>query len=262
MLVDPGSDKPTRVKSEERRRQCVGASASRALSSKRPRNRAHARTIENEARAARDEGRRRQAKAPPKAKPQLDEAEIAKKRAERAAKKPARAAAPRGDLGRGVASSGEKPGPARLRVLFDKEIGPALMKELAYKNPMQVPRLEKIIINMGLGEAMPNPKILDSAVEELAAITGQKPVVTKAKKSIANFKLREGQTIGAMVTLRRERMYEFFDRLVSLALPRVRDFKGVSPQGVRRPRQLLARHPGADHLPGDQLRPRSIRSRG
>ena len=95
---------------------------------------------------------------------------------------------------------------------------------------MEVPRLKKITINMGLGEAISNPKIMDSAVEELRAIAGQKPVVTKAKKSIATFKLREGQKIGAMVTLRRDRMYEFFDRLVTLALPRVRDFKGVSPK--------------------------------
>jgi large subunit ribosomal protein L5 len=105
------------------------------------------------------------------------------------------------------------------------------MKELALKNRMQLPKLRKITINMGLGEAVSNPKILDSAVEELQAIAGQKVVVTKAKKSIATFKLREGQKIGAMVTLRRERMYEFFDRLVTLALPRVRDFKGVSPKG-------------------------------
>ncbi|HZS36580.1 MAG TPA: 50S ribosomal protein L5 [Polyangia bacterium] len=117
-----------------------------------------------------------------------------------------------------------------MRVLFDKEIGPALMKELGLKNKMQLPRLKKITINMGLGEAVSNPKILDSAVDELQAIAGQKVVVTKAKKSIATFKLREGQKIGCMVTLRRDRMFEFFDRLVTLALPRVRDFKGVSPK--------------------------------
>jgi large subunit ribosomal protein L5 len=104
------------------------------------------------------------------------------------------------------------------------------MKELNIQNRMQLPRLKKITINMGLGEAVSNPKILDSAVEELQLIAGQKVVVTKAKKSIATFKLREGQKIGCMVTLRRERMYEFFDRLVTLALPRVRDFKGVSPK--------------------------------
>jgi large subunit ribosomal protein L5 len=102
------------------------------------------------------------------------------------------------------------------------------MKEFGYTNPMQVPRLKKLLINMGLGEAIQNIKVLDSAMEELRAITGQKPVATKAKRSIANFKLRKGMSIGCMVTLRKERMYEFFDRLVNVALPRVRDFKGVS----------------------------------
>ena len=102
------------------------------------------------------------------------------------------------------------------------------MKDLGYKSVMQVPRLEKIVINMGLGEAIQNVKILDSAVVELAAIAGQKAVITKAKKSIASFKLRQGMPIGCMVTLRRERMYEFFDRLVNVAIPRIRDFKGIS----------------------------------
>ena len=119
---------------------------------------------------------------------------------------------------------------ARLKERFEKEIRPALMKELGQGNPMQVPRLEKIVVNMGLGEAINNGKIIDASVAQLSAISGQKPVVTKARKSIANFKLREGQSIGAMVTLRGDRMYEFFDRLVSVALPRVRDFKGVSPK--------------------------------
>jgi len=164
----------------------------------------------------------------PKAKPQLDDAEIARKRAERAAKKSGKAV--ESTSAAEAVPAGERPGPARLRVLFDKEIGPTLIKELGLKNKMQLPRLRKITINMGLGEAVSNPKILDSAVEELTAIAGQKPVVTKAKKSIATFKLREGQKIGAMVTLRRDRMWEFFDRLVTLALPRVRDFKGVSPK--------------------------------
>jgi len=117
--------------------------------------------------------------------------------------------------------------PARLRQRYHSEIIPTLQNEQGYANVYQVPRLEKIVLNMGLGEATQNPKILDSAVEELAAISGQKPVVTKAKKAIANFKLREGVPIGAMVTLRGERMYEFFDRLVNVTLPRVRDFKGV-----------------------------------
>ena len=119
---------------------------------------------------------------------------------------------------------------ARLRVRYDKEIRPALMKEFGFKNPMQTPRLEKIVVNMGLGEAINNGKIMDASVEQLAQISGQKPVVTKARKSIANFKLRQGQSIGAMVTLRGDRAYEFLDRLVSIALPRVRDFKGVSPK--------------------------------
>lgn len=118
----------------------------------------------------------------------------------------------------------------RLKLLFQKEVVPALMKEFNYKNPLQVPRLEKITVNMGLGLAIQDPKILDSAVAELAVITGQKPVITKARKSIANFKLRQGMSIGAMVTLRGDRMYEFLDRLLSLALPRVRDFRGVSPK--------------------------------
>jgi large subunit ribosomal protein L5 len=116
---------------------------------------------------------------------------------------------------------------ARLRERYRREIAPALMRDLGVKNALAAPRLEKIVLNMGLGEATQNPKILDSAVEELAAISGQKPVVTRAKKAIANFKLREGMPIGAMVTLRGDRMYEFFDRLVNVTLPRVRDFKGV-----------------------------------
>jgi large subunit ribosomal protein L5 len=125
---------------------------------------------------------------------------------------------------------GLKVGPARLKLRFRKEGVPALMKELGFKNPNQVPRLEKIVVNMGLGEALANNKILESAVEQLAAITGQKPVITRARKSIANFKLREGQAIGCAVTLRADRMYEFMDRLIAVALPRVRDFKGVSPK--------------------------------
>ena len=117
---------------------------------------------------------------------------------------------------------------ARLRDRFQKEIAPALQKELALKNPMAVPRLHKIVVNMGVGEATQNAKILDPAAAELGQITGQKPVVTKAKKSIAAFKVREGMPIGAMVTLRGDRMYEFIDRLINVVLPRVRDFRGVS----------------------------------
>ncbi|TQF14309.1 50S ribosomal protein L5 [Myxococcus llanfairpwllgwyngyllgogerychwyrndrobwllllantysiliogogogochensis] len=120
--------------------------------------------------------------------------------------------------------------PARMKERFRKEGVPALMKELGLKNPMEVPRLQKIVVNMGLGEALANNKILESAVDQLAAITGQKPIVTRARKSIANFKLRQGQAIGAAVTLRGTRMYEFMDRLITVALPRVRDFKGVSPK--------------------------------
>jgi len=119
---------------------------------------------------------------------------------------------------------------ARLRERFEKEVRPALVKELGLKNPMQAPRVDKVVVNMGLGEAISNGKILDASIEQLTAITGQKPVVTKARKSIANFKLREGQSIGAMVTLRGNRAYEFLDRLLNVALPRVRDFRGVSPK--------------------------------
>ena len=120
---------------------------------------------------------------------------------------------------------------ARLKELYNKEIVPQLVKDFNYKNIMEVPKLEKIVVNMGLGEAIQNVKILDSAVEELAMITGQKAVITKAKKSIATFKLRQGMPIGCMVTLRKEKMYEFLDRLVNVSLARVRDFKGVSPKG-------------------------------
>jgi large subunit ribosomal protein L5 len=118
----------------------------------------------------------------------------------------------------------------RLKERYQKEIAPALSKEFEIGNPMAVPRLEKIVLNMGMGEAIANAKILDTSADELRAITGQKPVVTKAKKSIASFKLRQGMPIGVMVTLRGDRMYEFLDRLVSIALPRVRDFRGISPK--------------------------------
>jgi large subunit ribosomal protein L5 len=122
-------------------------------------------------------------------------------------------------------SAKERP---RLRTRFEKEVAPALLKELELNNKMAVPRLHKIVVNMGVGEATQNAKVLDPAVNELGQITGQKPVVTRAKKSIAAFKVRQGQSIGAMVTLRGDRMYEFLDRLVNIVLPRVRDFKGVS----------------------------------
>ena len=121
--------------------------------------------------------------------------------------------------------------PPRLRDRFRTAVIPALMKDRGYTNPFAVPRLDKIVINMGVGEGRENAKIMDFATGDLQAITGQKPIVTRAKKSIANFKLREGVPIGAKVTLRGARMYEFFDRLVNVALPRVRDFKGVPPKG-------------------------------
>lgn len=119
----------------------------------------------------------------------------------------------------------------RARTRYREVVTPALTKRFGYKNPMMVPRLEKVVINMGLGAAVGNPKIIDSAVEDMRSISGQKPVVTRARKSIATFKLRENLPIGVMVTLRADRMWEFVDRLISFSLPRVRDFKGVSPKG-------------------------------
>jgi len=119
---------------------------------------------------------------------------------------------------------------ARLKQIYETEILPRLMQDLQFKSVMQVPRIEKVVVNMGLGEAIQNIKVLESATEELSRITGQKAVITKAKKSIAQFKLREDMPIGCMVTLRRERAYEFLDRLINVALPRVRDFKGISPK--------------------------------
>uniref|UniRef100_A0A7C5EL75 Large ribosomal subunit protein uL5 n=1 Tax=Desulfobacca acetoxidans TaxID=60893 RepID=A0A7C5EL75_9BACT len=120
---------------------------------------------------------------------------------------------------------------SRLYRFYREEAVPRMMQEFRYKSPMQVPKLEKVVINMGLGEAIQNIKLLESASAELAAITGQKPVVTRAKRSIAAFKLREGMPIGCMVTLRRQRMYDFFDKLVNVVLPRVRDFRGLSDKG-------------------------------
>ena len=118
---------------------------------------------------------------------------------------------------------------SRLKEVYENEIVDALMKKFGYKNPMQVPKLDKVVINMGIGEAKENAKILEAAVKDLETITGQKAVLTRAKKSIANFKLREGMPIGCKVTLRGEKMYEFTDRLINLALPRVRDFRGINP---------------------------------
>ncbi|MBQ8763352.1 MAG: 50S ribosomal protein L5 [Clostridia bacterium] len=118
---------------------------------------------------------------------------------------------------------------ARLKEMYVNDVAPALMKKFEYKSVMQIPKLEKIVINVGCGEAIANSKVLDAVVSDLKQITGQTPVLCKAKKSVANFKLREGMTIGAKVTLRGERMYEFIDRLFNLALPRVRDFRGINP---------------------------------
>ncbi len=120
---------------------------------------------------------------------------------------------------------------ARLNDIYKKDVVPKLVEKFRYRNPMQVPKLEKVIINMGLGEAIENVKILYTAAEEMALIAGQKPIITRARKSISNFKLRAGVSIGVKVTLRRERMYHFLDKLMAVALPRVRDFKGVSPKG-------------------------------
>ena len=119
----------------------------------------------------------------------------------------------------------------RLQDFYMSDVVPKLKDKFAYTNPMQVPKIEKVIVNMGLGEALENVKIIDSAAQEIGIITGQKPIVTKARKSISNFKLREGVPIGVKVTLRRDRMYYFLDKLMGIALPRVRDFKGVSPKG-------------------------------
>ena len=116
-----------------------------------------------------------------------------------------------------------------MKTLYTNEVAPALFKKFEYKSTMQIPKLDKIVINIGLGEAKDNPKVIDAAVNDLTIITGQKPVVTKAKKSIANFKLRQGMSIGVKVTLRGEKMYEFIDRLFNVALPRVRDFRGINP---------------------------------
>jgi len=179
-------------------------------------------------------------KAPGKAgRPEMTPEQEAEMAAKKAARAEAKAKGQKGGGGKGKGAAAPKEvamervkrdKPPRLRSLYDAEIRTKLMQEFSLANRMQAPKLTRITINMGLGEAVTNPKVLDTAVEELSAITGQKPVVTKAKKSIAVFKLRAGQKIGVMVTLRRDQMYEFVDRLVNFALPRVRDFKGVSPK--------------------------------
>lgn len=119
---------------------------------------------------------------------------------------------------------------ARLKEMYKTKVAPELMQQFGYANPMQVPVIRKIVVNMGVGEAVQNPKLLEGAINDMTVITGQKPVVTRARKSIANFKLRAGMAVGCRVTLRRERMWEFLDRLVNIALPRIRDFKGISPK--------------------------------
>ncbi len=151
-----------------------------------------------------------------------------------AAGKPAdKKAAPKGDKKEAAPSEKKPKGPSappRLKEFYRSQVVPALMKEFSYKNPMQVPRIERIVLNVGMGEAIQNVKLLESATTELGMITGQRAIVTRAKKAIAGFKLRQGMPIGAKVTLRGNHMYEFFDRLVSMALPRIRDFRGVSPK--------------------------------
>jgi len=147
-------------------------------------------------------------------------------------------AAPKKEAAPAVKDEGKEAGkapdgpklPPRLKETYRRQVVPALMKEFSYKNPMQVPRLERIVLNVGMGEAIQNVKLLESASTELGVVTGQRPVITKAKKAIAGFKLRQGMPIGVKVTLRSDRMYEFLDRLVSVALPRIRDFRGVSPK--------------------------------
>jgi large subunit ribosomal protein L5 len=159
-----------------------------------------------------------------------------KKTVAKAPKAPAKKAkAPAADAKKEAAEGGKKSAPEsiptpRLKKRYHEVAVPALMKEFQYKNPMQAPKLVKVVLNMGMGEAITNAKSLDHAAEEMAKITGQRPVITRAKKSIATFKLREGMPIGCTVTLRRERMYEFLDRFISAALPRIRDFKGISPK--------------------------------
>jgi large subunit ribosomal protein L5 len=152
------------------------------------------------------------------------------------AEKPERAAKAKGDKKKAAEPSGPAPKykrekPPKLKTLYDGTVRQQMVKEFNYSTVMQVPRLLKITVNMGLGKAKDEPKMIDNAIEELKAITGQSPVVSRAKKDIAVFKLRKGQKIGVMVTLRRERMWEFLDRLCNIALPRVRDFRGVSPRG-------------------------------
>ena len=164
-------------------------------------------------------------KAPKADKPKAEKVDKAQ-----AGAKPAKA--PKAPQPAELAHDADQPHqPARLKEVYKKEIAPALTKQFGYQSPMQVPRINKITLNMGVGEATADKKILDNAVGDMTKISGQKPVITKARKAIAGFKIREGYPIGCTVTLRHERMYEFLDRLISIALPRVRDFRGVSGRG-------------------------------
>ena len=143
---------------------------------------------------------------------------------------------------------------SRLKERYLKEVVPELMKRFGYRNPMQVPKVEKIVINMGVGDAAADSKALDAAMQNLAMLSGQKPAITRAKKSVANFKIRQGMPIGCRVTLRGQRMYDFLDKLMNVSLPRIRDFRGVSPEVLRWARQLQSGYPGAADLSGDRLR--------
>ena len=143
---------------------------------------------------------------------------------------------------------------ARLKVKYTEEIAPALMNKFQYKSVMQIPKLSKVIVNVGCGESKGNAKEIEAICKDIATITGQKPITTKARKSVANFKVREGETVGVKVTLRGDRMWEFLDRLFNVALPRVRDFRGIPPPPLRRPRQLRLRSQGAADLPGNRVR--------
>ena len=145
---------------------------------------------------------------------------------------------------------------SRLEKIYKEEVVPALMKQFGYTNPMEVPKLVKVTLNMGVGEAATNKKILENAVADMTKISGQKPVVTKSRISVASFKIRDGWPIGCKTTLRRHKMYEFLDRLINISLPRVRDFRGVSGRSFDGTRQLQHGCEGTDHLPGNRLRRR------
>jgi len=177
--------------------------------------------------------KQKEKKAPKSDKaPKADKPKADKSKAEKAAGSDKPAKAPKGAQATELAHDADQPHqPARLKEVYKKDVAPALTQQFGYQTPMQVPRITKITLNMGVGEATSDKKILDNAVGDMTKISGQKPVITKARKAIAGFKIREGYPIGCTVTLRHERMYEFLDRLISVALPRVRDFRGVSGRG-------------------------------